>query len=367
MKRKAIIGIAGVTLVVLVFSVIYFYRLRTRNAVEELVRNNKLINILVAGDMDSSKDTNTFYVIVSIHPHNGNTRVTFIPPAYVVSEDGNKGNKISTIDFEDDLDIIKDSIYRDIHLKISFYMQLYPTDVRRMVDLLEGVNLYILDQAKKITGIHYGINYLDGNKIINYIVNSQNESIYQKYDRIQDVLLTLFYNKNEYKKFSTTQFASEMLRSVKTNILPQEILTLINILFKDGTLHTTVLPGRITENGGYYTDQITFAIYEENFLKPLVLNVNPESSIKVKILNGTNISGLAKKMRNMLTREGLTVVEFGTSPFPSIENTVIINQKGSIEPVRKVSSIIGVDRIFHVIDTSQLNDVLIIIGKDFAQ
>jgi len=367
LNRKAVIGITGIILLILVFTVVYFYKIRTRNAVEQFVQNNKLINVLLAADMDSSTDTNSFYAVISIHPENGNTGITFIPPNYVVSVDEIKGTAINTIDFDDNIDAVKDSIYRDIHLKISFFMQLYPTDVRRIIDLLEGIDLYILDQAKKVPGLNYGINYLDGNKIIDYIVNSQNESIYQKFDRVQDVLLTLFYNKNDYKKFATTNFVSEMLRSVKTNIMPREVLAISDILYKSGTLYTTVLPGRIGEDDGYYTDQITFTIYEENFLKPLVLNVDPESSIKVKILNGTNISGLAKKMRNMLTREGLSVVEFGTSPFPTIDETVIINQKGSIESVRKISSVIGVERIFHVINTSQLNDVLIIIGKDFAQ
>lgn len=366
MKRNVFIGIIAVLLIILIITGVYFYRIRTRNAIEVLVQKNKLINILVAGNINDTEDTNPFYSIISINPENGNTGITFIPPSYLVRTDEDKSSRIDSIDFEDDLDIITDSIYRDIHLKISFYMQLYQSDVRRMVDILEGVDLYILDQAKNLTGTCYGINYLDGNRIIHYIVNSQNQSIYQKYDRIQDVLLTFFYKKDTYRKFVSTQFASEMLRSVKTNILPQEALTIVEILYKSGNLHTSVLPGRVDENGGYYVDQVTYKIYEESFLKPIVLNVNNESSIKVKILNGTMISGLAKKMRNMLTREGLTVVEFGTSPFPLNENTVIINQKGSIEQVRNVSSIIGVDRIYHVIDTSQLNDILIIIGKDFA-
>ena len=108
-------------------------------------------------------------------------------------------------------------------------------------------------------------------------------------------------------------------------------------------------------------------LYEQKFLRPLVLAVTDAESIKVRILNGSDIPGLARKMRNVLTKEGLTVVEFGTSPYSVIDKTVIINQKGNLNSALKVSSILGIDAMYHIVDSSQLADVLVIAGKDYSQ
>ncbi len=99
----------------------------------------------------------------------------------------------------------------------------------------------------------------------------------------------------------------------------------------------------------------------------MVLDEKNDQSVKVKILNGTNVPGLAKKMRNILMREGLTVVEFGTSPYPFFDRTIIINQRADTDYAMRVAEILGVDRVYHIIDSTQLNSALIIIGKDYVK
>ena len=367
MKRKLIISGLAFIIILLVLSSYYIYSNYTRNIIEKLSMNKKLINILIAGSNVYNRDRHRFYAILSINPDNSKVGLTFIPPSLRISY-GSR-NVYHTIDEMEISDFKRMSEFfnREFKLQVPFYAEVYSSDLKRLVDLIEGIDIYIIDQVKDIHNLSYGLNYLDGEKVVKYINSADENSIFSKYDRIQDILLTIYYNKDKYARFNNIQFIEEALRTIKTNLLPQEILSIGELLLKNSEMYCLILPGRFSENGYYVTDSIAYKIYEKTFLKKLALDEDIDSVIKVKILNGTNIPGLARKMRNMLIRDGLSVVEFGTSPFPLLDKTVIINQKGSIEKVKKVSELVGTDRIFHVIDNTQLHSVLIIVGEDFAR
>lgn len=150
-------------------------------------------------------------------------------------------------------------------------------------------------------------------------------------------------------------------------MMPQEAYSLGKLILGKGDLSCTILPCEIDDAGNYRLDEISYKIYEKEFLLPLVKGDESVAAIKVKILNGTDIPGYARKMRNLLIREGLNVVEFGTSPYPRLGYSILINQRGSLINTRKTSEITGIKHIYHVIDNSQLHDVLIILGKESAK
>ncbi len=371
MKKKLIISGSVLIIMLAVLFSFYLYRVQTRNVIEKLSQNKKLINILIAGSNVYHQDKHRFYAIVSINPNNSKIGFTFIPPSLRISHGDEEEDYCTIGELEiGDFKRMSEFFSRELKLQVPFFIEIYSSDLKRIVDLIEGVNIYIIDQTKDIYNVEFGLNYLDGEKVIKYINSAVENSIFSKYDRIQDILLTIYYNKNRYIGFKDIKFIQEALRTIKTNLLPREILSLSELVFKNSDMsdiYCIVLPGKFSEKGYYYIDNIAYKIYENTFLKRLALDEDIDTVIKVKILNGTNIPGLARKMRNMLIRDGLNVVEFGTSPYPLLDRTVIINQKGTIEKVRKVSELVGTDRIFHVIDNTQLHCILIIIGRDFAK
>ena len=347
---------------------LYIYRIYTRNVIEQLSASKKMINILIAGSNVYRDDKHRLYAVMSINPDNSRIGFTFIPPAFRIHSGRRSGTAYRIDEMEiGDFKKISEFFYREYKIQIPFYIELYASDVKRFVDLIEGIDVYILDQATDLHNRKVGINYLDGEKVIQYINSSQENSIFKKYDRIQDILLSLYHNKNRYVRFRNIAFIEEILRTVRTNLLPQEILSLTELLFQNSLVFCTIIPGKFTDDGFYYTDNIAYKIYEKQLLRKLIIDEDTDSVIKVKILNGTNVPGLARRMRNMLIKDGLSVVEFGTSPFPPNDHTIIINQKGNIDDVLQVAALIDTDRIYHVIDTTQLHSVLIIIGGDLVQ
>ncbi len=369
MKKRIILISTGSAVVILALLGLYFYRISTRNAVEKFIANDIMINVLVAGSNTYNENRHRFYSILSIQPGTKKIGLIFLPPNLKIHLD-NKGEEFKRIDEVDvtDFDILSESLFRETKLKIPFYIVLYAPDVQRMVDLAGGMDLYVLDQVKNIHGIKQGINYFDGAKIMEYINCAEENSIYIKYDRIEDVLLTLFSNRAAYKKQFNIDFISMAIKSIKTNLLAQEIVSLAGLIYDSkADVLCTILPGSFAENGLYQMDNISYKLYEKEYLKKLLQENHGEQSVKIKILNGTDISGLAMKTRAFLIREGLNVIEFGTSPYAFQQNSVVICQKGETGPAKKVADLLSISRIYHIVDSTQLNNVLLIIGADMAK
>jgi hypothetical protein len=368
--NKNNIKTAGIVLacVIGLLSVWYAYRITTRNAVQVLAQNRKLINILVMGSNVFHDNKHRFFAVVSVNPENNRMGVTMLPPSLKISLDrnGKKPVRLDEIDI-DSFSRISRALESDLKLNVPFWIEIYAPDVERIVDMLEGIDLFVLDQVQKIDGVSPGLNYFDGAKAVQYINAVEGNSVYRKYDRIQDIILTLYYNRERYKPLVTMKLVSHLLGKVRTNMLDQEVLSLSRFVFDEGDIQCIRAPGKMEDDGYYVIDEAGTRYYEKEFLSQLVLGAPPDQTIRVRVLNGTNIPGLAKKMRNALNREGINVIEFGTSPYPFMEHTVIINQSGDTNSVRKIAEFAGVSRVHHIIDSSQLSDALIIIGKDYAK
>ncbi len=370
MKRKVLI-IGSFLLLALVSAFIYYcHGMRTRNAVEELIQKKKIINILVAGSNVLKDHKHKFFSIVSINPDNHRIGITFIPPEFRIrlDEDGDNTARIDEM-VVFNFNSLRYSLQRDLKLTIPFYAEVYAADVERIVNMLEGVDLFVLDQAGDGPARSHGVNYFDGRKVMRYINEVEENSIYLKYDRILDVLMTLYSDRERLERFNALAFVTELMKSMKTNMLPQEMLRIGEIIFKNGDVMATVLPGFFKD--GYYTmDDITFRIYEKEFLAQLIVDKSEkeiDASIKIKIVNGTDVPGLARKMRERLIREGLNVMEFGTSPYHTMNRSIIINKRANITAVNRVAELTGIQNVYHNIDNTQLHNILIIIGEDMAK
>lgn len=364
MKSKVNILIAAGFILLVLFG-IYSYKKYTRNIIDEMIARNNLINILIAGRNVYNDNTFNFYAIVSINPGNNNIGITFIPPDYSVkmNDDGTKIKKISELDFYY-FDRIQYSLKKDIQLNVPFYVKLYSPDVLRIVDMIEGMNLFLLNNFEGLKA-NFGVNYFDGRKVVKYINGVKDNSIYLKYDRIFDILMTLYHDRENLKKYADLDFINDVIKNIKTNLMPQEILSLTQIILKNGNFMATLLPGGFY-NGYYQVDEISYRTYQQDFLTNLVTGTEGETNVKITILNGTEVPGLARKYRNDLIRDGLNVIEFGTFDRTDINSSILICRSCDYKSANKVADMTGINQIYFVTDTTQLSNILIVIGEDRA-
>ncbi len=353
-------------LIIIIFLGINFYKKRNRNVIDEIISMKDMINILIAGRNVYNDNTFNFFALITINPVNNNIGITFIPPDYriMMNDDGTKVKKISELDLYY-FDRIKYTLKKDIQMNVPFYVKLYSTDVVRIVDMIEGIDLFFLDKAGNSQKNKFGLQYLDGEKCVQYINSSEQNSIYMKYDRILDLMLTLYNDRDVRKKLFTYEFIDEVFRNIKTNLMPRELYSISEIVSNKGNVDSTLLPGGFN-NGYYVVDEVSYTTYQQEFLKSLVVSTESEPNVKIKILNGTSVPGLARKLRNDLIRDGMNVVEFGTSNYPIIYDSIIICRKSDTKSVNKIAEMTGIGKIYFVTDTTQLNNILIIVGEDMA-
>ena len=224
MDNKYVKLIFAAAAVFIIFLTINFYRKYNRNVIDEIISMDDMINVLVAGRNVYNENTFSFYALVTINPVNNNIGITFIPPDYriMMNDNGTKIKKISEIDLYY-FDRIKYTLKKDIQMNVPFYIKIYSPDVVRSVNLIEGIDIFSMDQSGFADKNSFGLNYLDGERTVSYINSSEKNSIYMKYDRILDLLLTLYNDKENREKLFNIEFISEMFKNIKTNLLNQEL------------------------------------------------------------------------------------------------------------------------------------------------
>lgn len=98
--------------------------------------------------------------------------------------------------------------------------------------------------------------------------------------------------------------------------------------------------------------------------------VTPERErlLKVEVLNGCGISGIANGLTDYLRKRDVDVVYFGNFESFSISETLVIDRRDyGLKNARTIGNIIGVkdDRMFPQLSPERQLDVTIIIGKNY--
>ncbi|MFP4010661.1 MAG: LCP family protein [Spirochaetaceae bacterium] len=89
-------------------------------------------------------------------------------------------------------------------------------------------------------------------------------------------------------------------------------------------------------------------------------------AVSIELLNGTSVSGLARRTRELYAGYGFDVVSVDNADSEDVEHTRVIDRSGNIDVARRVANIIGATRI----DSEPLSeestiDVTVILGQDF--
>jgi hypothetical protein len=91
------------------------------------------------------------------------------------------------------------------------------------------------------------------------------------------------------------------------------------------------------------------------------------AKIKIEVLNGCGVSGVADKLTNYLRENKIDVVNLGNYRSFEIENSIIIGRNKKIKNAELVASLVGLDQnsIIQQINPDYLLDITFILGKDY--
>ena len=89
------------------------------------------------------------------------------------------------------------------------------------------------------------------------------------------------------------------------------------------------------------------------------------SRVRVEVLNGAGIQGLAARARDLLREEGFDVVFHGNADAFDHEETRILARTANDDAARAVAGRLGFDRFEVALDSTRYADVTVILGRDW--
>ncbi|MDR1836866.1 MAG: LCP family protein [Treponema sp.] len=340
-----------------VFFAVYIFR---SNPVTDALSANRVINVLYVIE-DERKPVSTY--VLMYYPGTRRAAVFDIP--------GELGQLIARINLIDRIDSIyeparigayQDEIESLLGIEINFSVVITKENLVSIVDLLEGVTIFIPSPVKHRDGDELilfpsGMTVLDGDKA----------SVYATY--------SLPYEDREVEVFRRQRFFLGLLnRQIEMNerLRNQDMAKLYYSFFRTGMSRRTLMQlydefvyidtdriniqsvsGNLREVSG---QMLIIPHWDGNLVKEVVRQTLGsltrevedylmEQTLTVEVLNGTVINGLAGRTAEMLRSFGYDVISIGNADRDDYENTVIIHRSGDETLVKAFGDIIRCDNI----------------------
>jgi hypothetical protein len=96
--------------------------------------------------------------------------------------------------------------------------------------------------------------------------------------------------------------------------------------------------------------------------KPLLVE---RKVVRVEVLNGCGIAGLAKTVTEFLRLQGFDVVNVGNAENFEFPETIVVDRVGDVASAWRVARALGVDNVIQQKDEDLILEVTLILGRDY--
>jgi hypothetical protein len=88
--------------------------------------------------------------------------------------------------------------------------------------------------------------------------------------------------------------------------------------------------------------------------------------LRVEVLNGSGVPGLARDGTRVLRQRNFDVVFFGNAPGGARDTSVVIDRVGRPHDARRVAEALGIARVHSEPDTALYLEATVVLGRDWA-
>lgn len=399
-KRRLMImsGVLTAIIAAIVFTVIYFYNFFGKFSTDGVsvapneVKAKEPVNILVLGldigdvnqkDNESIKRTDTIMVL-HYEPKNNAASLISVPRDMLIKVN-KKNNKINAAYAIGGEKLIQSEVEKLIEADINYIVKIDYEGFRALVDAVGGVEMYIernMYYDDDAQDLHIRFNkgetvLLDGKKAEEFFRWRKNNDgtgfANGDLDRIENQ--HKFINKLIEKCTSPAIITNikgilDVLPAyVKTNMSPSKIIS-YGLGLKDldkSNVTTATLQGDLKTIGG-----ASYVVYNRNMnIETLGLLSGSEASngtikkknLRINILNGTRITGLASRMSENLKTKGYSAIDTGNTQ----ERSKTIIKTNNKEMGKLIVEDLGTGTIQDLDDNPQGYDAIILIGSDYKE
>lgn len=244
---------------------------------------------------------------------------------------------------------------------IDFYLRFTVEEFISLIDLIEGVRLFIISSPGGETQLlPSGDVVLDGRKIEEYIDLYRNEQDGKlQIEGLQELIYrTLLAISDNRDYLSHRDVFDYFYQIVRTNLRKNDLHTLLTDIMYGITeegVQSWVTQGDVRSVVvGDRRESLLFPDLNGRWIAQTVAQVGSQivhrralgsgsEGVRIRILNGTPISGLARRTKLLYEQFGYTVVEVDNYQTQNIPNTQLINYGVSQEIARDISAVISMD------------------------
>lgn len=303
----------------------------------------------------------------------------------VVIEDLDRIDRIDTLYNQGDVDGYRQAVAETFGIDLPFVLSLTQEGMMQLVDLAEGLELFITESfheegSEQLVRLPAGRAVLDGAKVVDYAsAELAGESYAERASRAQKLTQALFRTLGERAELLRHEDVLPYVADAMGTSLDRRGVGALVSLYA-GVDEQQVVTRRVQGNlrqvdTGGETKELLFPHFDGRWLRQTVSQVadtlaqegevaQSPSTISVEILNGTTVTGLAQRTKQLYERYGFDVVSFDNADRDDHEQTLIIDRKGDLSDAQRAAEIIRASRVQSEPLDSPI-DVTIILGRDF--
>ncbi len=354
-----------------------------KNRMNAYFARDKVISFLFVGtDNEISKGHTDTIIIGYYHVKTQKLGLVVVPRDIRVKLKNLYYDKINSIYPKMGLQALVSYLEKMTGYPIQFYAVMDIQGLVKIVDILGPVRIFNDKPLKYVDTVQnlyidlpVGELDLDGEKAMQYIRFRSDERgdlgrSERQLELIQIIARLLVKDREILKNF---KIIKTLLRFVRTNVSIDDILWFFRKSgnFQPYNIETMRIPGSfLTEKGKDYIviePEVVKSRVKDFYerLGALQPDFNPKM-VNVQVLNGTDVPGMAAKIRNRLLYFGYNVVEFGNADHSKYKKTYVFDRSGNFYAAQQIGDIIKCENIYPKINKLILIDVTVIVGEDFV-
>lgn len=400
-KRSKIFSIIIILITVMFCGGIYVYNYLLRfNGLSQAgegeintkaVRKNEPVNLLLMGvdigdpkskNANDPKRTDTL-MLVNYNPNTEEINMVSIPRDTLIKING-KNQKINAAHAIGGINYAIESVEKLLDIDVNYYGKVDYEGFRKIIDAIGGVDMKInnrmdYDDPTQNLSIHFKkgeVVHLDGKKAEEFFRwRKNNDGTGLANGDLGRIENQHEFMKNVIDKIKNPVDAAKVLpiipEYVKTNMNPEEILKYTYIMAKaqSDKISITTLKGDTA-----YINNISYFIYDEKQNSELLQKLHETSGstntglslkkdeLKVEVLNGTNESGLASKVRDSLEQKGYRNITIGNCDHVSTTKATVYGIDRSFKDDLKMD--FGVNDFTFLYQGKEKFDIIVLLGSD---
>lgn len=378
---KGVVLLLVMVLVLVATGVSVALAVRT-DAISELVAEDGQLSSLITVELSDGRLVTHLFLY---HFSTERGAVFHVPSQTgVVVRSLNRIDSIDTAYFAGGIDAYRQQISELFGTPIPYHVHLDEAGLEALVDLLGGVSVFVTDlpsEGPDAVRIPNGDTVLDGAKALEYLrYEGEGERDQDRILRRQKLIVALLEELGNASGTLSGRAASPVLMAnITTNLDRAAVASLVREI--GGLERERMITRQIEGLGrrvatGEQEKLLLFPHQEGRWLREAVRQIVDNLAtaeairegnlvIRLEILNGTDVGGLASRTAELFRSYGFDVISVGNASSNDIGRTLVLDRTGSGTYARRTADIIRASRVETESDAQSPVDVTVILGRDF--